>query len=68
MMSGLLVTILEKEVVLGEAEAKGDVLKIVGMIEELDAFWNSTEELDSNTDDFHGLIDGIKKQYIAIDA
>ena len=63
---GLLVTLIEKEVVLGEADAKEDVLKIVDMIEELDAFWNSSSEMDLNSDDFHALIDGIKKQYTAI--
>lgn len=68
MMTGLVVTIIEKEVVFGKADAKEDVLKIVDMIEELDAFWNSSSELDSNSDDFHGLIDGIKKQYTAIGA
>lgn len=40
MITGLLMTILEKEVVLGEAEAKEYVLKIVDLIEDLDLFWS----------------------------
>jgi len=66
MMSGLLVTIIEKEVVFGKADAKEDVLKIIDLIEDLNLFWNSFSEFDSNTDDFHGLLEGIKEQYSAI--
>ncbi len=67
MISGLLVTIIEKEVVLGKAEAKEDVLKIVDMIEDLEMFWNSSSEFDSDSDDLDRYIEEIKKQYASND-
>lgn len=66
MISGLLATILEKEVVLGKADAKEDVLKIFDMIDDLDMFWNSSSEFDSDTDYFYAFIEEMRKQYAAI--
>lgn len=64
MISGLLVTIIEKEVVLGKAESKEDVLKIVDMIEDLDMFWNSSSEFDSDSDDLHRYIEEIQSNML----
>lgn len=45
MMEGLLMTAVEKICVLGFEDAKEDVGKIVNMVEELEAFWNSSGSL-----------------------
>ena len=45
MMEGLLMTAVEKICVLGFEDAKEDVGKIVDMVEELEAFWNSSGSL-----------------------
>ena len=44
-MEGLLMTAVEKICVLGFEDAKEDVGKIVDMVEELEAFWNSSGSL-----------------------
>lgn len=67
MITGLLMTLLEKEVVLGEVDAQEDVLKIVDMVEDLERFWNSSSEFDSNSDNLHGYMQEIRRQYSAND-
>ena len=46
MIRGLVATIIEKEVVLGEEDAKESVLTILDLLEDLDLFWNSDAEFD----------------------
>ena len=48
MINGLIATIIEKEVVLGETDAKESVLTILDLLEDLDLFWNSDMEFDEN--------------------
>lgn len=45
MLQGLIDTAVEKMCVLGKKEAKGDVLRILRMIRDLETFWNSDCEL-----------------------
>ncbi|OLS02566.1 hypothetical protein [Tissierella creatinophila] len=45
MMEGLITTAIEKICVLGFEDGKEDIEKIVDMIEELEAFWNSSGSL-----------------------
>lgn len=45
MLEGLIATAVEKTCVLGEEEAKEDVLRIIEMIEELESFWNPDGEV-----------------------
>jgi len=49
MLQGLIETALEKMCVLGKEEARGDVLRILRMIRDLETFWNSDRDL-SQTD------------------
>lgn len=61
MIQGLKATIIEKEVVFGEAEAKNDVLELLDLLEELDQFWNSEEDLQAG--DLHAFIEATRKRY-----
>ncbi|MEK3988443.1 hypothetical protein [Robertmurraya sp. FSL R5-0851] len=63
MIQGLKATIIEKEVVLGEADAKGGVLNILDLLEDLDQFWNSEENLDPNANALQIFIEETKKKY-----
>ncbi len=63
MITGLLMTILEKEVVLGEVEAKDDVLKIVDMIEDLDLFWDSDSQYDPDAEELDAYLEKIRVKY-----
>lgn len=45
MMEGLVSTAVEKICVLGFEDAREDIEKIIEMIEELEAFWNSSGRL-----------------------
>ena len=63
MITGLLMTIMEKEVVLGEAEAKEYVLKIVDMIEDLDMFWNSASQYDPDAEELDAYLEKIRMKY-----
>ncbi|MEC1771935.1 hypothetical protein [Schinkia azotoformans] len=63
MIRGLRATIIEKEVVFGEAEAKNDVLELLDLLEDLDQFWNSEEDLNSNASALHAFIEATRKRY-----
>ncbi|WP_206812146.1 hypothetical protein [Paradesulfitobacterium ferrireducens] len=63
MITGLLMTIREKEVVLGEAEAKEDVLQIVDLIEDLDLFWNSASQYDPDAEKIDAYLEKIRMKY-----
>lgn len=63
MIRGLQATIIEKEVVLGEADAKEGVFTILDLLEDLDQFWNSEEDLDPNADSLHTFIEDTRKRY-----
>lgn len=45
MMEGLISTAVEKICVLGFEDGREDVEKIVDMVEDLEAFWNSSGDL-----------------------
>ncbi len=64
MIRGLLATIIEKEVVLGEADAKEGVLAILDLLGDLEQFWDSEEDLDPNAEPLHTFIAETKKRYI----
>ncbi|MDQ0154165.1 hypothetical protein [Robertmurraya andreesenii] len=63
MIQGLKATIIEKEVVFGEVEAKNDVLELLDLLEELDQFWNSEEDLNPQAGDLHAFIEATRKRY-----
>jgi len=63
MIQGLKATIIEKEVVLGESNAKEAVLNILDLLEDLDQFWNSEEDLDPNARVLEGFIKETRKKY-----
>lgn len=63
MIQGLKATIIEKEVVLGEADAKEGVLTILDLLEDLDHFWNSEEDLDPNARALEIFIQDTRKKY-----
>ena len=63
MIQGLKATIIEKEVVLGEADAKEGVLNILDLLEDLDQFWNSEEDLDPNASVLATFIEETRKKY-----
>lgn len=66
MIRGLQATIIEKEVVLGEADAKEGVLIILDLLEDLDQFWNSEEDLDLNAVALHTFIEDTRKRYSGV--
>lgn len=68
MIRGLKSTIIEKEVVLGEADAKNDVLNILDLLEDLDQFWNSEEDLDPNASGLQEFIEATRKRYSEVDS
>lgn len=63
MIRGLKATVIEKEVVFGDAGAKNDVLGLLDLLEDLDQFWNSEEDLDPNASDLHTFIEDTRKRY-----
>ncbi|MEC1719084.1 hypothetical protein [Schinkia azotoformans] len=63
MIRGLKATIIEKEVVFGEVDAKNDVLGLLDLLEDLDQFWNSEEDMDLNASDLHTFIEAARKRY-----
>lgn len=63
MIRGLQATIIEKEVVLGEADAKEGVFTILDLLEDLDQFWNSEEDLDPKSAALHSFIEDTRKRY-----
>jgi hypothetical protein len=65
MIQGLKTTIIEKEVVLGEADARDGVLIILDLLEDLAQFWNSEEDLDPNANALLTFIEETKKKYIS---
>lgn len=62
MIRGLIATIIEKEVVLGEADAKESVLTILDSLEDLDMFWNSFGEFGED-DQVQQLIETTREKY-----
>ncbi|WP_335871075.1 hypothetical protein [Bacillus sp. 2205SS5-2] len=63
MIQGLKATIIEKEVVLGEADAKEGVMAILDLLEDLDQFWNNEEDLDPNASVLETFIEETRKKY-----
>lgn len=63
MLQGLKETIIEKEVVFGEADAKEGVLNILDLLEDLDQFWNNEEDLDPNASVLETFIEETRKKY-----
>ena len=63
MIRGLIATIIEKEVVLGEADAKESVLAILNLLEDLDLFWNSDMEFEENAEHLQQFIDKTREKY-----
>ena len=63
MIRGLIATIIEKEVVLGEADAKESVLTILDLLEDLDLFWNSDMEFEENAEHLQQFIDKTREKY-----
>ncbi|MGQ4666834.1 hypothetical protein ACUIJN_13575 [Metabacillus halosaccharovorans] len=63
MIRGLIATIIEKEVVLGEAEAKESVVTILDLLEDLDLFWNSDMEFEENAEHLQHFIDRTREKY-----
>lgn len=66
MIQGLKATIIEKEVVLGESNAKEGVLTILDLLEDLDQFWNSEEDLNQNVVALHTFIEDTRKRYSGV--
>lgn len=66
MIQGLKATIIEKEVVLGEADARDGVLIILDLLEDLDQFWNSEEDLNQNVVALHTFIEDTRKRYSGV--
>ena len=63
MIRGLIATIIEKEVVLGEADAKESVLTILDLLEDLDLFWNSDMEFEENAVHLQQFINTTREKY-----
>ena len=63
MIRGLIDTIIEKEVVLGESDAKESVLTILYLLEDLDLFWNSDMEFEENAEHLQHFIDKTREKY-----
>ena len=63
MIRGLIATIIEKEVVLGEVDAKNSVLTILDLLEDLDLFWNSEIEFEENAEQLQQFIDKTREKY-----
>ncbi|MBU9723111.1 MULTISPECIES: hypothetical protein [Bacillaceae] len=63
MIRGLIATIIEKEVVLGEADAKESVLTILDLLEDLDLFWNSDMEFEENAEHLQRFINTTREKY-----
>lgn len=62
MMEGLVSTAVEKICVLGFEEAREDIERIINMIEELEAFWNSSGELTETDwmDEISATVEALK--------
>ena len=63
MLYGLYVTLLEKEGVFGEPEAKPYILRLLDTMDELDDFWNGHGDLLAQDDELYEWIEEIRTKY-----
>lgn len=63
MLQGLILTILEKQKVLGIADSKHEVLTLLNLMEDMESFWNADKALNPQTEMLQKFMKSSRKTY-----
>lgn len=63
MLQGLILTILEKQKVLGIADSKHEVLTLLNLMEDMELFWNADKALNPQTEMLQKFMKSSRKIY-----
>lgn len=63
MLQGLILTILEKQKVLGIADSKHEVLTLLNLIEDMELFWNADKALNPQAEMLQKFMKSSRKTY-----
>jgi hypothetical protein len=63
MLQGLILTILEKQKVLGIADSKHEVLTLLNLMEDMESFWNADKALNPQTEMLQKFMKSSRKIY-----
>lgn len=63
MLQGLILTILEKQKVLGIADSKQEVLTLLNLMEDMELFWNADKALNPQAEMLQKFVKSSRKTY-----
>jgi len=63
MLQGLILTILEKQKVLGIADSKHEVLTLLNLMEDMELFWNADKALNPQAEMLQKFVKSSRKTY-----
>jgi len=63
MLQGLILTILEKQKVLGIADSKHEVLTLLNLMEDMELFWNADKALNPQAEMLQKFMKSSRKTY-----
>lgn len=63
MLQGLILTILEKQKVLGIADSKHEVLTLLNLMEDMELFWNADKALNPQAEMLKQFVKSSRKTY-----
>jgi hypothetical protein len=63
MLQGLILTILEKQKVLGIADSKHEVLTLLNLMEDMELFWNADKALNPQAEMLQKFMKSSRKIY-----
>jgi len=63
MLQGLILTILEKQKVLGIADSKHEVLTLLNLMEDMELFWNADKALNPQAEMLQRFMKSSRKIY-----
>ena len=63
MLQGLILTILEKQKVLGIADSKHEVLTLLNLMEDMELFWNADKALNPKAEMLQKFMKSSRKTY-----
>lgn len=63
MLQGLILTILEKQKVLGIADSKHEVMALLNLMEDMELFWNADKALNPQAEMLQKFMKSSRKTY-----
>jgi len=63
MLQGLILTILEKQKVLGIADSKHEVMALLNLMEDMELFWNADKALNPQAEMLQKFVKASRKTY-----